>query len=66
MDLKKEGLNTSYNGNIPELIWQHKQKEVIDRSKRTYTVVMREQLRKGHKNCKNQVITVDCFYIKEN
>lgn len=66
MNLKKEDLNTFYNGNISELIWQYKQKEVIDRSKWTYIVVIREQLSKGHKNCKNQMITVDCFYILKN
>lgn len=65
MDLKEEGLNSSYNGNISELIWQYKEKEVINKSKWNYTVVIREWLRKGHKDHKNQLITGDCFYIKK-
>lgn len=33
MDLNKEDLKTSYNGNISELIWQYEQKEVTNKSK---------------------------------
>lgn len=66
MDLKDEGLNSSYNGNISELIWQNKQKEVINKSRWNYIVVFREWLRKGHKDYKNQLITEDCFYIKKS
>lgn len=65
MDLKEGGLNSSYNGNISKLIWQYKQKEVINKSKWNYIVAVREWLRKGHKDYKNQMITVDCFYIKK-
>lgn len=65
MDLKEEGLNSFYNGNISELIWQYKQKEVVNKSKWNYIVVIREWLRKGHKEYKNQLITVDRFYIKK-